>query len=281
MYRVPTDTDPILFGDIFSSDWLVDAFVAQDAVALRQVQMKGGLTGYAPVTPDKSHPSNPFVLAHGVNCQAILLSDDCEIESCLVRRSGRGRLMFAAVTPWPEDSAAAAEALQMTTFRRHPLMPADGFIGGIAELVRLFAVAGAALSGKPGRVLALDAHERARLEQRWAAFATRRGPLAAVDNATKLAHVLDARGNPGKIEFLASGDAIPSGKAVGAAEAVAKALVQGWRTEGEVMERVAEAHEARREATDEISNLEHELRQLSDFASQAADLLRATTESKE
>jgi len=123
--------------------------------------------------------------------------------------------------------------------------------------------------------VALHDDQRARLEQRWAAFTTRRGPLAAVDGATKLAHLLDARGNRERIEILATGDALPSDRARNAAEAAARAFVQGWRTEGEIMQQVSDAHEARRDATPEIASLEDELRELGKFAVVAADLLRS------
>lgn len=277
MYHVPVETEPVAFGDMFSSDWLFDAFLHQDAVALRPVQMKGGAVGYAPVPAHGAQANNALVLAHGEKCRAILVSDDCEIETCLLRRGGRGRLTFAAVTPWPKDPTAATDAERMTTFRRHPLIPADGFEGGIAELFRLFAVTGTAILGTSGRILALHDDARAHLEQRWAAFATRRGPLAAAESATKLAHMLDALGNPGRIEYLVKGDAMPDESAIGAARAVARAIVQGWRVEGEVMQRVAAAHEARRDAVEEITALEGELRQLSEYAASAAEQLRSET----
>jgi len=275
MYHVPDQSDPIVFGDVFSSDWLFDAFLNHDAVALRPVQMKGGAVGYAPVPTHGAQSSNALVLAHGESCRAILLSDDCEIETCLVRREGRGRLTFAAVTPWPTDPGEATDAEKMTTFRRHPLIPADGFEGGIAELFRLFAVTGTAVLGNSGRLLGLHDDARARLEQRWAAFATRRGPLAAAENATKLAHMLDALGNPGRIEYLVNGDAMPGESAIGAARDVARAMLQGWRVEGEVMQRVAAAHEARKDASEEVAALEDELRQLSEYAARAAEQLRS------
>jgi hypothetical protein len=268
-------TDPLLFGDVFSSEWLFDAVINKDAIPLREIELSRGQgRGYAPVRPEGPQTDKDFLLAHGRTCRAVLLSDDCEIETCLVRKEGRSRLIFAAVTSWPTDQTAAAKAARMTTFRRHPLEPADGFEGGIAELYRLFAVSGQALLNTEERVVALDDEARARLEQRWAAFATRRGPLAAADNATKLAHVLDAKGAADRYELLVGGDALPSDSAQEAAKAVARTLNQGWRTEGEIMQKIADAHEARAAGMDEVAALELELRTLGELAVTAADVLR-------
>ena len=267
-------TDPLLFGDVFSSEWLFDAVIKKDAIPLREIELSRGQgRAYAPVRPEGPQTDTDFLLAHGRTCRAVLLSDDCEIETCLVRKEGRSRLIFAAVTPWPTDQTAAAKAARMATFRRHPLEPADGFEGGIAELYRLFAVSGKALLNTEERVVALDDDARARLEQRWAAFATRRGPLAVADNATKLAHVLDAKGAEDRYELLVGGDALPNDSAQEAAKAVARTLNQGWRTEGEIMQKIADVHEARGAGADEVASLEAELRKLSEMAAIAADLL--------
>lgn len=274
MYRQPEESDPLLFGDVFSSNWLFDAVIKKDAIPLREVNLRGGGRGYAPVTPEGPQTDKDFLLAHGRTCRAILLSDDCEIETCLVRKEGKSRLVFAAVAEWPTDNATAAKAVRMTTFRRHPLEPADGFEGGIAELSRLFAVSGQALLNTHGRVVALDDHARALFEQRWAAFATRRGPFAASDNATKLAHVLDANGESDRFDLLVGGDALPNSAAQDVAKAVARAFTQSWRTEGEVMQRIADIYEKRTVGDEEVALLEAELRKLGEFAVAAADELR-------
>jgi hypothetical protein len=278
MYRVPTQDEPVLFGDVFSSEWLFDAVLSRDAVPLREVNLRGGARGYAPVTACGPSTSGDLLLAHGNSCRAILISDDFEVETCLIRREGRGRLVFAAVAPWPEDHASADKAMRMTTFRRHPLEPADGFAGGIVEFFRLFAVTGTALLDKRNRVVALNEDARARLEQRWAAFATRRGPLAAADNATKLAHVLDARGATERFTLLLEGDALPTERVQDAAKAVARTFVQAWRTEGEIMQKIADAHEARTAGAEAISALAGELQTLSGFAAEATELLQRAAE---
>jgi hypothetical protein len=271
MYHAPSKDEPVLFGDVFSSSWLFDAFINKDAVPLREITLKGGTRGYAPVTTS-GQPDRDFLLAHGTSCRAIVLSDDCEIESCLVRRGGRGRLVFAALERWPTGSTAAD--VRTSSFRRHPLEPGDGFEGGIAEFFRLFAVTGHALLAASGRIICLEDDARALLEQRWAAFATRRGPLAAADNTTKLAHVLDAAGDPDRFKLLVDGDALPKTAAQDIAKTVARALIQAWRAEGEIMQKIADIHEQRLAGLDEIALLETEMRTLGDYATAAANSLR-------
>jgi len=274
MYLHPGAEEPLLFGDVFSSEWLFDAVIKEDAVPLGEIALSGGRgRGYAP-TGGAFVTQKDFLLAHGRPCRAVLLSDDCEIETCLVRKAGKSRLTFAAVMPWPEDEGAAARAASMTSFRRHPLPPGDGFEGGVAELYRLFAVSGQALLDTHGRVARLGDQARADLEQRWAAFATRRGPLAAADNASKLAHVLDAKGDATRLAALHGGVALPADAAQEAGKAVARTCAQAWRVEGEIMQRIADVHEARGAGAPEVELLEEELRKLGELAVAAADELR-------
>jgi hypothetical protein len=277
VYSVPATGTPLLFGDIFSPDWLFDAVVNRDAVRLGEINMRGGMRGYAPLKADGPKTDKDFILAHGDACRAVLLADDCEIESCLVRKGGRGRLLFAALSRWPDDADEAENARRMTTFRRHPLEPGENFDGGIVELYRLFAVNGRALTSLAtgDRVVALSDSARARLEQRWAAFATRRGPLAALDNATKLAHLLDACDDAARLECLARGEAVPTDEPAETAKSVARTFTQAWKAEGEIMQGIADAHEAKKAGHDEVAELEDALRTLAGLASEAADALRS------
>jgi hypothetical protein len=277
MYRPPASKTPLLFGDIFSPDWLYDAAINKDAVRLGEFNARGGMRAYQPLPAEGASPGNKdFILAHGERCRAVILADDCEIETCLVRRGGRGRLLFAAITPWPTDPNEVEQVQNGTTFRRHPLEPGEHFDGGVVELGRLFAVNGRALTslGSTDRVACMANEARAALEQRWAAFATRRGPLAAVDNATKLAHLLDAGDDPARIDQLVAGNAAPGGSTLETAKSVARAFTQAWKTEGEVMQGIADAHEARQSGHGEVAELEDALRALADMASAAADALQ-------
>jgi hypothetical protein len=273
-YLFPGPGEPLLFGDVFSSEWLFDAVINHDAVPLAEIALSGGRgRGYAPAG-GALVTNKDFLLAHGKSCRAVVLSDDCEIETCLVRKAGKSRLTFAAVSTWPDDEEAAARAATMTSFRRHPLPPDNGFEGGVAELYRLFAVSGQALLNTHGRVVRLGEEARAELEQRWAAFATRRGPLAAADNASKLSHVLDAKGDATRLAALHGGHAAPGDSAQEAGKAVARTCAQAWRVEGEIMQKIAEVHEARGAGGPEVELLESELRKLGEFAVAAANELR-------
>jgi hypothetical protein len=277
MYSVPATCTPLLFGDIFSPDWLFDAVVNNDAVRLGEINLRGGNRGYAPLKVDGPRTGKDFILAHGESGRAVLLADDCEIETCLVRKGGRGRLLFAALSAWPDDADEAERARQMTTFRRHPLEPGEHFDGGIVELHRLFAVNGRALTSlsSDDRVVALSDAARAGLEQRWAAFATRRGPLAALDSAAKLARLLDAGQDAERLQLLISGDATPTGPPTETAKSVARAFTQAWKAEGEVMQGIANAHEAKLAGHGEVTQLEEALRTLADLAVAAADALHS------
>lgn len=55
------------------------------------------------------------------------------------------------------------------------------------------------------------------------------------------------------------------------AKSVAQALTQAWKTEGEVMQGIADAHEAQAGGGDEVTELEDALRKLAELASAAAD----------
>jgi hypothetical protein len=271
-YLVPAPDHPVVFGDIFSSKWLFDAMINADAVPLAEFARRGGGPAYEPLDPDTKRRTN-LVLTRGQRCRAILLSDDCEAETWLVRKGGSGRLLFAAIGEWPTDSEEAERIQASNSFRRHPLPPANGFDGGVVELFRLFAVSGKALLDTSGRVYSLSQDARAGLEQRWAAHATRRGPLAALDNGTKLAHVLEAGDDEALWAALLSGDTEPGSLPLNCGRSVAEALTGAWRLEGEGLAPIADAHEARESAPVAVAALRDELRALARLADEAAAAL--------
>ena len=103
--------------------------------------------------------------------------------------------------------------------------------------------------------------------------ATRRGPLAAIDNSIKLAHLLDAGDDVGRLKALADGAAVPGEAPAEAAKAFARAFAQAWKVEGEVTQGIADAHEDRAPGQAAVAELEDALRTLADFAAGAADAL--------
>lgn len=272
-FITPGADRPLLFGDIFSAQWLFDAMVNEDAVELAPFDRKRNAgRAYEPLAPGRKRRTD-FVLARGGPCRAVLISDDCEIETWLSRKQGAGRLLFAALEPWPPDQREVDRIAASTSFRRHPLLPADGFEGGVVEFFRLFAVSGKSLLDSHGRIHGLTGPERALLEQRWAAYATRRGPLAAERNGTKLAYVLEAGDDATKWERLLDGSATPAPPLVDAGQRLATALAQAWRVEGEITGKFADAYEEKRNGDDAVPVLQEELRVLSRLAAEAADSL--------
>jgi hypothetical protein len=271
-YITPAADRPLLFGDVFSADWLHDAMINQEAVALAAFNARGGGTAYTPLSPGTKRRTG-LVLARGGPCRAVLLSDDCEIETWLGRKGGGGRLLFAALEEWPADVDERERIASSTSFRRHPLLPADGFEGGVVEFFRLFAVSGKSLVDSHGRLLSLTDPARAELEQRWAAYATRRGPMAAERNGSKLAYVLEAGDDAAKWEQLMKGSATPAAPHVDAGARLATALAQAWRVEGEIAGKFADAYEEKRNGDDAVPLLQEELRSLSRLATEAADAL--------
>jgi hypothetical protein len=276
-------TGDFSFGDVFSADWMFDIHVRGDAVPLKPFECHMGkgrpkILGYQPAIPK---PQRDLVLSHGKRHRAVLLSDNCEVESVIVRRRA-GRLTFAAVEDWPKNATEAERAVQSQAFRRHPLPPADGFTGGIVNLGSLFAVGwDAVASATPDpRVARLDDDCVIDLEIRWNAYATRRGPRAHTDNALKLAMLLTADGNPAILAALRDLDnparLKPDSLDQAAANAVARALTIGWTLEGGVMNNMADALENGDPAGPSRDEILAQLIELRDAAETAHRALTAT-----
>ena len=215
MYVIPADDDPVLFGDLFSSEWIFDAWLEEDAMRLGPFTAKGGHTGYG---AHAATEASNFVLAHGrVPLAALLLNDDCYAETVLARY-GSGRLVFAPVFALPTDPNERRAQLNTRAFGRFPLPPAAEFAGGVADLRCAFGVeitSKAAASRLPeSRTLRLDPRMQAALEARWGAHAARRGPVVA-------------RSVREKLETLVGAD-----EAASAASAVEKLLARTWAAEG-------------------------------------------------
>jgi hypothetical protein len=240
MYEAPGPE--ISFGDIFSADWFFDAYVRADAVPLVEFTAKGAGKAWKPAKPSNHRD---YLFAHGQQRQAILLSDDCEIDTILAR-GGRRRLIFAAIERLPVSKSQAEEALATRAFRRFPLPPEGDFHGGIAEFQQLFGVATDAIqptSGEFPRFVRLDPEMRLKFEMRWNAYAARRGPLSHIDNAEKFARLLAAAGSKETLEKLKTGEVAPGTTELELAKEVAGVLGMAWEIEGAVMNGIAEAYE--------------------------------------
>lgn len=237
------------FGDVCSADWLHDVHLRADARALRREDMDVNawwrkrlglaedLTRFpiwlAAVDPREEET---YVLAHGRARDAVVISDDCIIESALGRdgRGPSGRLLLAPTVDATQDD--------YEQFAREPSMgrfwlPGDDQHGDsrFIELRRAFMVDARDIAdGLPDLVVrSLVDGVRADLATRWAAYAARRGPLIVEDNAGKLARLLHHHigGTPAA--------------AVAAAKLIASPAVVGWRFEGKALERAGVAWDAR------------------------------------
>jgi hypothetical protein len=274
----------ILFGDIFEASYLFDVALHDDAARLTSSEFppKAPIQGpfYAPPS-EKLRLAGDVVLAHGQTWRekpgrknrdsfdlpgrALLLSDDCHVPTARGDRpdrsdAGRGRLLFAIVAAASAEEIAAAQA--RVNYNRFALPPAELLPdGGIAELQRLFSVRARDVQPEH-RLAALDADGRRALDVRWNAFAARRGPEAAKQNANKLAYLL-------------AGSEGPTPEDAQAGQSVWELLDFAWDIEGSTMRAVSDAYEsgvARDEATDRVVE---DLRALSLLATQAADRIDA------
>jgi hypothetical protein len=266
------------FGDIFSARWFFDAYLRRDAVPLVEFQGRGGSRAWRRAEPSSSRD---LVFTHGQQRAALLLSDDCEIETIL-RRGGRSRLVFAAVEQLPVDASDATKALESRAFRRFGLRRADAFAGGIVEFQQLFAVSSDAVlkadDGIDPRVARLNPEARLQLEMRWNAYAVRRGPLTHLDNAEKLARLLSSDGDAEKLRALTARSEDPTPDHQAAALAIVAAMNAAWDIEGAVFNKLGEAYERGDEASAIRNEIVENLRGLAAKTQRAAALLAATGE---
>jgi hypothetical protein len=239
LYEPPSPE--VSFGDVFAGDWFFDAYLRRDAVPLVQFSSKSGAAWRA-ASPSEERD---FLFAHGRQRHAVLLSDDCEIET-IMRRGGHRRLVFAAIERLPSAKQEMETALSTRSFRRFPLPPDVGYPGGIVEFQQLFAVATDGVEvteDDDPRLTRLDAAARLDLEMRWNAYAARRGPLAHVDHAEKLARLLSADGDDERLARLKKGLDLPDPAHLEQAKLVAEALGAAWNIEGAGLNEVSEAYE--------------------------------------
>lgn len=259
LYIVPSAD--VSFGDIFRADFLFDAYLRADAVQLGSQDLpekRGGGKAYS----DRFAGGRAYVLAHGTPHHAILITDNCIVDTSLGQDRGggrpKGRLLFAPI------SSALEEDLETRTFGRFP-MPAEGQLSaGVAELRKCFMVdARDVVEYKNARVATLTPDFADELEVRWNAFAARRGPLVALRNADKM------------VELLARqrGDSRPTGADRRLGQHVAQVMADSWTLEGSDLEGVAEALNNDGDAAAAVLQLEEGLRRLSEQASTAAALL--------
>lgn len=271
---------PLSFGDIFSAQWFFDAYLQRDAVPLVEFQEKGGARAWRRAT---ASVERDLVFAHGQQANAVLLGDDCEIET-IRRRRGRNRLILAAVQPLPQKPTEAQRALETRAFRRFPLPPSEMFAGGIVEFQQLFAVGvdgvEAGTDAIDPRILSLDGSARLELEMRWNAYSVRRGPLTHLDNAEKLARLLSANGDADLFQRLHERTVDPDAAHVECARSIVAALNSAWEIEGGAMNAMADAYERRDGPDASRADLVSHFKKLAARAQRAAALLERSSETE-
>jgi hypothetical protein len=262
----------ISFGDIFESSFLFDVHLRYDAVQLgsRTASLKhgGGLAYSATYAGDRQ-----YVLGRGGPFRAILMTDNCAVDTALGQRLGstdvevpqakpKGRLLFAPLTD------AKPEEVETATFGRFPIPEEPEFRPAqIAELRRCFMVDSRDIAEhRNARIARLSEALADDLEVRWNAFAVRRGPLAAARNADKLVGLL-ARSRGHEDEPLEQ-EAL-------AGQSIVDALVAVWRLEGGCLENVGNAFDRRLDGMDAVNELEANLEEASRLAKAALEAVRA------
>jgi len=259
VYRTLRPDERLGFGDLLEADWLFDLYLRHDAVAL-EPREKGGGVVFIPraVIPSRQRePGKDVIASHaeftdaalgfGNRRRAIVLTDDCEMESLQGRREGvgaRGRIILAAVRA---ASADEIDDVRPGNFGLFALPPDGdvGFDGGVVEFERVFSVSLPSLLGdaRPRRLVALDAAGQGQLAIRWCAHATRHGPMVAQDGALKLAGIMSSGGRSDVLLDIRERRREPDERHLAAAGRLVATLAQAWAIEGRVLDQISDAWE--------------------------------------
>ena len=224
----------------------------------RVVAGPDGIQVFSPAIPLGTEED--ALLAHGLPTHAIVLSDECDIEEVFGRGgTPKGRLLFAAVSE--RETSEINAVAEHEPFDRFALPAGGDWPGGVAELRRVFMVDVRAIDPeKTPRVTRLGDGLSQGLAITWAAYATRRGPLAASKAAEKLAG-LSSRG----------GEVSPEIRA--AAVSVAQTVAAAWTMEAEGLDEAAIAFEDGADPNPAVERLIESLQELATQASAAATAL--------
>lgn len=228
MFATPGAEDPFLFGDVFTSSWLREAWIEEDAVQLGPTIMKGKNPGYA---AHMALPHHNFLLAHGSLPLAVVsIDDDCYLET-VTSRHGHGRLHFAPIfSPTDEDPEGKKFARLYVEG-----MPEIGT--ATADMRHSFTVRAPNKDFverlRSHRIFRLEGERRAELEARWAAHVVRRGSVVALSAGNKLLNCCEHKRGSLADEDRAASDAL------------AELLRVTWSVEGALIDLVDVADEQR------------------------------------
>jgi hypothetical protein len=275
MYLDPSP-GPLRFGDVIEADWLFDIYLRPDAAALEADQIVDDRI--VSFTPRRQAPrkepepprdvvavhadfSDDWVLASGASRNAIVLTDDCELETLYGRtvageevpRQARGRILFAAA-----KKATAGEIADVRKNASNFALPvhasAPKFAGRIVDLGRTFTVNTKSLLASPDykKVVALDNDTKVGLSTRWDAYAARHGPLIAEQMTLTMAKLFDSDGVAARVAELRPRKALPNEPWSVMGSAVASALTSGWMLEGPIGDLMLTAWEEGKPVDDKL-----------------------------
>lgn len=286
MYRVLPATDRLGFGDVISADWLFDLYLRHDAVALKWEDRKQGRVWFLNAKPDPERAAGKDdVLSHydealgsGNPRRAIILTDDCEMETFHKRRTSAGRILFAAIRAATPDELTDAQ--ESDVYRRF-VLPADteiGFAGGIVELQRIFSVSLPSLTTTPAahsRLVALDGNAQTALAQYICAHVTRHGPLVARKESGKLAMMMSANGDAAAVaDFKKAGSTrAPEAAHAEIAKALTTAMFEAWALEHGPLNFVSDAWERGDAPGDSVTEVRAQVERARDAFNEALRLL--------
>jgi hypothetical protein len=273
----PPLRDYLAFGDVCEADFLHDIHVRADARAMgtdvataafakKKWNIEAEVRYYIPEAAPREGEN--FVLAHGARAQAVVLADDCAVETVLGRGGDgpqRRRILFAPIVKITADEV---DELLVGNFGRLPL-PADGQVSEdyAVDLRRCFMVDARdvhdALAAGGFRVRSLDDDARSALSERLSAYAVRRGPFVAEDSADKFAgHLVDAgRASDEQAEDIAN--------------KLVDVVATAWVYEGEAVERAGNTATDRLDTHEVIERLIVDLEAVQEAAGTAIDALKS------
>jgi hypothetical protein len=263
MFQQKPSDDRLAFGDIVAAEWLFDIYLRTDSRALARHNFRDGKTGFI-IRPEPTRQGDDAILAqatmdpsdavfgYGSRRAAIVLTDDCELATLAgERRDGgwgpRGRLLLGSIRPATAEELAHQKERRLD-LGRHPLDPdtGSGFEGGIVDFNRVFSVQAKAMAeqrDRYDRIVGLDRDGQIQLAMRWAAHATRHGPLVAEASVLKLAQLLSADGDQERLDALRAAGEPGEDDAAKIATATLATLTAAWWLEGPWLDDVDQAVE--------------------------------------
>ena len=292
MYRVLPDDERLGFGDVLEAPWLFDLYLREDSRAVGPTTIEGKNVLVRMEEPEErgnrkdivAASTDPeFAIGHGNSRRAIILTDDCEMESLQGRGHGSpsGRILMAAIRDATDEAAKTVPRLKFSQFSL-PAHDEAGFLAGLVVFENVFAVHISALVNKQPerayrRMISLDHVGQRDLSRKWCAHGTRHGPIVVEAEARKFAKLLEANGDTAVAALLDSTDEAtriePADEHQKVVVAIVAASTAMWQLEGPVLDRVAADWDDRKTSEDVQRRIVSALRSLRQAADNGLGLL--------